>query len=233
VATAHDGAPIRIAVAERPAVLLEGLVELLLRSGLEVLSASTSPETLERFVRRDRPQIALVDASVGNGGPPLDFLTGVRAASPETRIVVLCDELTPALANAAMAHEVDGVVLGSTSGQALAGALEHVAAGHAVFPAGWLAAIHRAESGSLFARLSARQIEVLELLAAGLDNRRIAERLHISRNTVKFHVRVIYERLDVTNRVQAAAVLSEGLAVNGVTHAHGSSPSGAVAVTAT
>ena len=77
------------------------------------------------------------------------------------------------------------------------------------------AAIHRAESASLYGRLSGRQVEVLELIAAGLDNQRIAERLHISRNTVKFHVRVIYERLGITNRVQAAAALSEALAVGG------------------
>ena len=81
-----------------------------------------------------------------------------------------------------------------------------------MFPAGWLAAIHRAESASLYGRLSGRQVEVLELIAAGLDNQRIAERLHISRNTVKFHVRVIYERLGITNRVQAAAALSDALA---------------------
>ena len=60
--------------------------------------------------------------------------------------------------------------------------------------------------------LSDRQLEVLELIAAGLDNARIAQRLHISRNTVKFHVRVIYERLGVTNRVQAARALGQGLA---------------------
>ena len=52
---------------------------------------------------------------------------------------------------------------------------------------------------------------MLELIAAGLDNARIAQRLHISRNTVKFHVRVIYERLGVTNRVQAARAFGDGL----------------------
>jgi DNA-binding NarL/FixJ family response regulator len=209
---ARDGAPIRIAVAERPAVLLEGLVTLLRATGMEVCSGSTSPETLERLLRRDKPEIALVDACLSNGGGPLEFLGDVRSASPATRIVVLCDELTPNIAHAAMANEVDGVVLGSSSIDDLVGSLERVAAGQAVFPAGWLAAIHRAESASIYSRLSARQMEVLELIAAGLDNQRIAERLHISRNTVKFHVRVIYERLGITNRVQAAAALSEALA---------------------
>jgi DNA-binding NarL/FixJ family response regulator len=73
-----------------------------------------------------------------------------------------------------------------------------------VFPAGWLAA---AASRSAEAPLSARQLEVLELLAAGLPNAVIARRLFISPNTVKFHVAAIYQRLGVSNRVQAAQAL--------------------------
>jgi DNA-binding NarL/FixJ family response regulator len=56
--------------------------------------------------------------------------------------------------------------------------------------------------------LSPRQREVLHLLSLGMDNDQIAERLYISRNTVKFHVRTIYGRLGVHNRVEAARVLA-------------------------
>jgi DNA-binding NarL/FixJ family response regulator len=156
--------------------------------------------------------VILVDSTLGNGGPPLTFVEDLQQSSPESALVVLVDELTPAVARAALEHEVAGVVLGSSSAEDIARSLEQVAAGHSVFPAGWLAAVHRAEGESLFAMLSERQLEVLELVAAGLDNARIAQRLHISRNTVKFHVRVIYERLGVTNRVEAARALGEELA---------------------
>jgi LuxR family transcriptional regulator, maltose regulon positive regulatory protein len=53
------------------------------------------------------------------------------------------------------------------------------------------------------AGLSGRQREVLELLALGASNREIAGRLYISPNTVKFHLREIYSRLGVRNRVEA------------------------------
>jgi DNA-binding NarL/FixJ family response regulator len=56
--------------------------------------------------------------------------------------------------------------------------------------------------------LSERQREVLELMALGLPNELIAERLFISKNTVKFHVAAIYARLGVHNRVEAAHALA-------------------------
>jgi DNA-binding NarL/FixJ family response regulator len=77
-----------------------------------------------------------------------------------------------------------------------------------VFPAGWLRHGRQAAGASPLAQLSPRQREVLELLALGMDNDQIAARLYISRNTVKFHVRTIYERLGVHNRVEAARVLA-------------------------
>ena len=59
-----------------------------------------------------------------------------------------------------------------------------------MFPAGWLAAAHRAADPC--DGLSGRQLEVLELLGQGLPNATIAKRLFISKNTVKFHVAAIY-----------------------------------------
>jgi DNA-binding NarL/FixJ family response regulator len=213
--TADDGGgvvPVSVGVGERPALLLTALADLLATVGLEVRCRATSPKALARTLRRDVPDVVLVDTSLGNGDAPLAFVTELREASPDTAVVVLVDELTPSVAHAALEREVSGVVLGSDSAADIAGSLVQVAAGHSVFPAGWLAAVRRAEGESLYAVLSVRQLEVLELLAAGLDNARIAQRLHISRNTVKFHVRVIYERLGVTNRVQAARALGQGLA---------------------
>lgn len=206
---------LRVAVGERPLLLLAGLVRLLDDAGLDVCCAASEPQALARGLPAAAPEVSLLDARLANGDGPLDFLAVVREACPELRIVVLLDKLTAELAHAAMLYEVDGVVLGSESPEAIVEALSQVAAGHAVFPAGWLGMLHRAETQSVFARLSGRQLEVLELLATGLDNQRIAELLQISRNTVKFHVRVIYERLGVTNRVQAAAVLGDAIASTG------------------
>jgi RNA polymerase sigma factor (sigma-70 family) len=73
-------------------------------------------------------------------------------------------------------------------------------------PAGWQEA--SLQRNALLDALTAREREVLDLAALGMSNREIAERLVISANTVKFHLRTIYATLNVHNRVQATQVLS-------------------------
>jgi len=152
--------------------------------------------------------VLVLDASFDPAAGPLVTLERIRAAAPEVRIVVLAAAPDEMLSIAAREGELDGVVYTSTAGVELAAAIAQVAAGHAVFPAGWLRQVkHVAVSNPLLA-LSPRQREVLQLLALGMDNQRIAAQLYISRNTVKFHIRTIYERLGVHNRVEAARVLA-------------------------
>jgi DNA-binding NarL/FixJ family response regulator len=120
--------------------------------------------------------------------------------------VLLACAVEPGLARETLALDVDGVVLKCASSIDVVAALRRVEAGDVVFPAGWIAAARRA-ADPLLETLSARQVEVLVLLAEGLPNEAIAARLFISRNTVKFHVAAIYQRLGVSNRVQAAQAL--------------------------
>ena len=103
-------------------------------------------------------------------------------------------------------QHVEGVVLKSDSAEEVILALRHVLDGRAVMPAGW----HQKslELGSVARLLSVREREVLDLAAAGLSNREIAEHLVISTNTVKFHLREIYSILGVHNRVQASQAMN-------------------------
>jgi len=55
-------------------------------------------------------------------------------------------------------------------------------------------------------RLSAREVEVLEMAALGLTNVQIAERLHVTIHAIKFHLAAIYRKLEVTNRTEAAVL---------------------------
>ncbi len=57
--------------------------------------------------------------------------------------------------------------------------------------------------------LSNTQLEIVRLIAAGFSNREIADRVHLSQNTVKSHVREIYRKLDVGNRVEAALTATQ------------------------
>jgi DNA-binding NarL/FixJ family response regulator len=84
--------------------------------------------------------------------------------------------------------------------------LRQVLDGRVVFPS---AVIEHLASPEEMGPLSERQREVLGHLAAGCTNDEIAEKLFISPNTVKFHLRVIYQRLGVHNRVEAALRLQD------------------------
>lgn len=201
--------PISVALAERPALVREAVSLALVHAGLHVTASCETVDELVELVRRRRPNVVLLNAALDEGDDDgLATVRRLRDAGPASRLVVLAHRLTPAVSRAALAREVDGLVTGAMSPRAVAATLRQVAAGQAVFPAGWIAAAHQADEQSLDAMLSPRQFEVLELIARGLTNREIADRLHLSSNTVKFHVRTVYERTGVVNRVQAAQVLA-------------------------
>lgn len=92
---AARSATVSVAVGERPALLLTALAGLLEGSGLDVRGRATSAPALERAVRRDPPDVILVDAALGNGGQPLSFVEDLQQPSSGSALVVLVDELTP------------------------------------------------------------------------------------------------------------------------------------------
>jgi len=192
---------VRVVVGHRRELLAEALGRLLEHLGLVVVGAATDHEAVLTLLRAEAGDVVVLDGAFD----PRPLRTG----APSARIVMLADALDHRLAAAAREGEVDGIVMTRCAGAELASAITQVAAGHAVFPVGWLSRARRAAAASdPVAGLSPRQREVLELLALGMDNDQIASRLFISRNTVKFHVRTIYERLGVHNRVAAARVLA-------------------------
>jgi DNA-binding NarL/FixJ family response regulator len=192
---------VRVVVGHRRELLAEALGRLLEHVGLAVAGAACDHEAVLALLRAEAADIVVLDGAFDP--------RPVRTGAPSARIIMLADALDHRLATAAREGEVDGIVMTRCTGAELAAAITQVAAGHAVFPAGWLSRARRAAAATdPVAGLSPRQREVLELLALGMDNDQIASRLFISRNTVKFHVRTIYERLGVHNRVAAARVLA-------------------------
>ena len=198
----------RIVVAHQSPMLAEALGRLLQDLGMNVVATTYDPETLLSQLAESPADVLVLDAGFHPVSGPLVTLERIRAAAPGVRVVVVADAVDEALSVAARDGDLDGVVLASARGAELVAAVTQVGAGHAVFPAGWLRQVRRSAESSPLAQLSPRQREVLELLALGMDNDQIAARLYISRNTVKFHVRTIYRRLGVHNRVEAARVLA-------------------------
>ena len=199
---------VRVVVAHRHELLAEALGRLLDDLGLVVVGSACDPAALDDHLPSVSADVLILDAGFDPASGPLAALDRVAHAAPGLRVVVLADGPDQRLCLAARSGELDGVVLTSAGGVELVAALAQVVAGHSVFPAGWLRQGEAAAATSPLDQLSPRQREVLQLIALGMDNDQIATRLYISRNTVKFHVRTIYERLGVHNRVEAARVLA-------------------------
>jgi DNA-binding NarL/FixJ family response regulator len=176
--------------------------------GLAVVGAASDLDALLDDLPDRSAEVLLLDAGFDATAGPIVALQRIREALPEARVVALAESLDGTLSVLVREGDLDGVVLAAASGVDLVAAVAQVVAGQSVFPAGWMRSARRVAAGSPLSQLSPRQREVLALLALGMDNDQIAARLYISRNTVKFHVRTIYERLGVHNRVEAARVLA-------------------------
>jgi len=209
-ATQDRGRP-RVAIADAHPFVLEALTAAVREGGYEVSGAFTSVAALLGAVDQRPPELVLIDLNeMPRDG--LGAVARIRARRPEVKIVLLIAPTERSLMAAAVDAGADGVVCKTSSREQIVAALGQVLGGHVILPAGWRsmrAAAPAPRPASPLAELSARQLEVLEMVAAGAANEEIAVRLFITVNTVKFHLRSIYSRLGIHNRVQAARLLAD------------------------
>jgi DNA-binding NarL/FixJ family response regulator len=184
------------------ALAAEALAWTLSCSGSRVVAAYPSFHELVAALRSKRFDLTAAIVYAEDAGAA----AAIKRADPELKILLICEMASLAMLRAAIHEQAEGIVLSSDTTDELILALRHVLDGRAVMPVGWQAAtLH--EDAALQA-LSAREREILDLVARGMSNREIAERLTISTNTVKFHLRVVYAKLGVHNRVQATQLVS-------------------------
>lgn len=189
------------------ALATEALAWIITKSGNHVVGVYSTVCELDSVLRAgpQELQAAIIDADEQT--PGLGAVADIRCGYPELKILLLCEVATPAVVRCAIEEHAEGVVLKSETVEDMVLALRHVLAGRAVMPAGWQAASVESEPGPIrAAALSVREREVLDLVTAGMSNEEVAKHLVISSNTVKFHLRMIYSRLGVHNRVEATRV---------------------------
>jgi two-component system, NarL family, nitrate/nitrite response regulator NarP len=206
-ATASGQAPIRVAIFDGRRLIGEALAALIRTlDGFVVVDVFEGLEALPAIVARD-PGVLLVGVGAELTGA-FDLVRSLRHITLNIEIVIVADRLAPDLVKFVLDQHLDGLILTDTPPSDLAACLGRVAHGHTVLPRDWhrvLAAHGEDPVGSL----SDRQLEVLRLVAEGYSYEEIGARLFISANTVKFHLRSIYLRLGVRNRVAAARMLVE------------------------
>lgn len=126
---------------------------------------------------------------------------------PEVKIIITAMDGSQKWLHEVMQFNVQAVVPRDSDAETFVLALNTVARGMMFLPGDWLNSTEL-ESHDIKA-LSARQREILQMLAAGESNKQIGRALNISTRTVKAHLESLYRRLDVKNRTQAAMMLNE------------------------
>jgi len=118
------------------------------------------------------------------------------------KVVLYTWDAPPAFRDDIAGYAVDAVILKSETGEALVEALERIHAGE-------INGFDELEDSSPSTTLTQREQEVLALMALGSSNREIAHELYLSIDTVKTHVRTLFQKLGVANRTQAALTAAE------------------------
>jgi len=195
-------APVRVGVADKSPLIQAALQHLLSEDGrFELVDVVADGDQFLDLVDRVSIDVGVIGWVIapGDGKFILDQLRG-RASAP--RVVVYTGAPSKTIAPQVMAHGGAAFVSKSEQPDFLLDTVASVAEGRMVFPFLDVRAIHQNPLSSL----TGRELEVLSLLAAGQSNKQIAETQSVSLNTVKFHIRNLFEKLGVHSRSQAIAL---------------------------
>jgi DNA-binding NarL/FixJ family response regulator len=175
--------------------------------GFAIAAAAASVAEAEQLVLRTQPDLLITDTDLA-GECGIGLCRWARRASPRTVIVMLSDRDEPQLAMAALAAGATGYLLKGTPPEELVSYFRQAASGLRVLDAGLGSSPRAYAEPDRVAEygLSPREREVLNEMLAGQGNRAIAERLCISEDTVKSHVKAIFRKLGARDRGHAIAL---------------------------
>ena len=194
---------IEIVVADDHPVVRGGLRTALEgQEDMEVVGeAADVPETL-RKVNAFKPDVLLLDL-IMPGGPTVDAIPELRSRSDKTRILVLTMQSEPVYARAALRLGASGLMLKETPTDTLVDVVRQVASGGTyVDPAVGARLAREPEFEGPPGGLSNREAQILGLVALGLTNQEIADKLFISVRTVEAHRTHIQQKMDFGSRAE-------------------------------
>jgi DNA-binding NarL/FixJ family response regulator len=195
---------VRVVIADDNLLVRAGIAALLRDAGLEVAAEASDADELLRAVDAERPEVAIVDIRM----PPTQTDEGlqaareIRARHPTTAIVILSEHVEAGVASRALAESAEG--LGYllkhrvTDVDEFVRTVRRVAAGGSALDAQVVSRLlaPRGDDGPL-RTLTPREREVLQLVAEGLSNQAIAERLAVTLRSAEKYVSSIFAKLDL------------------------------------
>lgn len=207
---------IRVLVVDDSTLVREGLRAIIASHGrsrrIEVVGEAGAVLAGIAEARRLKPEVALLDIRLPDGSG-LDACREICRASPQTRVLILTSSASDDLIHQAIVAGAQGYLMKEIDPEGLIRAIADAAAGKSVLtPEITARVMHLLREGSTpapgggLAALSAQERRVLALVAEGLTNKEIAEKLGLSDNTVKNYLVSVFEKLQVKRRAQATAL---------------------------
>uniref|UniRef100_A0AAU3I929 Response regulator transcription factor n=1 Tax=Streptomyces sp. NBC_01393 TaxID=2903851 RepID=A0AAU3I929_9ACTN len=217
-----NGSALRAVIADDQALVRTGFGMILAADGIEVTAEAADGAEAVDAVRRTRPDVVLMDIRM----PRMDGIEATRRilgggpdGSEDTRVIILTTYDLDHYVYAALTAGASGFLLKDVTPEHLVAAVRLVRSGDALLAPTITRRLierfaHRQESPQTglhrdLSGLTPRELEVLRLLATGLSNAELADRLFLSPTTVKTHVGRILSKLDLRDRVQAVVLAYE------------------------
>lgn len=202
---------ISVVVVDDHPIFRTGVVQTLkLDPGFSILAEGDSADEAVALVRKWTPDVLLLDVSMTDSG--IDKIAEITAAHPAVRIIVLTASGNEGDISRALEAGVPGYVLKGTTGSELIDIVRSVQGGQTYISSkamGGLWAALKDQVGQdahrdILASLSRQEVQVLRLVARGLNNKEIGAQLDVTEKTVKFHLSNVFAKLEVRNRVEAS-----------------------------
>jgi len=206
---------IPVVVVEDNRLLRDGIVALLNQQpDLEVVAVVEDAGGAMLRVPETKPRVVLVDAGLGDHDSHR-LVEHIRQSAPEARVIVM--DLLPVPEDVVefVKRGASGFVVKDATIEDFVGTIRSVAEGREVLPPAWTGTLFshiaqhaagRPAAGRIGAvRMTRREREIIDLIADGLSNKEIAQRVHLATHTVKSHVHNILEKLALHSRLQLAA----------------------------
>ena len=201
---------LRVVLVDDHEVVREGLRALLdADEGIEVVGEAGTVADAVRRVGYESPEVVVLDVRLPDGSG-IEACREIRARWPEVRVLMLTSFADDEALFSSIMAGASGYVLKQIKGSDLISSVKRVGRGESLLDPEMTERVFRRIRGEepddpLLARLSNQERKILDLIAEGLTNRQIAERMFLAEKTVKNYVSNVLAKLDMSRRSEAAA----------------------------